>query len=115
MQRGTEANPIQLRAIMESHTPTTKKRVQQLTGRLAVMGRFISHFTGRLKSFFSTLKGAKKTGWDKECDHALIVIKQYLIEPPILASPETGETLYFYIVVYDGSVSSTLFKEDEQR
>ena len=27
MQRGIEANPIQLRAIMESQTPTTKKRV----------------------------------------------------------------------------------------
>ena len=28
MQRGIEANPIQLRAIMESHTHTTRKEVQ---------------------------------------------------------------------------------------
>ena len=28
MQRGIEANPIQLRAIMESHTPTSRKGVQ---------------------------------------------------------------------------------------
>ena len=37
-QRGIEANPIQLRAIMESQAPTTRKGVQQLTGRLAALG-----------------------------------------------------------------------------
>ena len=42
-------------------------------------------------------------------------IKQYLAEPPILASPEAGETLYLYIKVSDVSVSATLFKEDEYR
>ena len=43
-QRGIEANPIQLKAIMESQPPTTEKGVQQLTGRLAALGRFISRF-----------------------------------------------------------------------
>ena len=65
---GIEANLIQLRAIMESQTPTTRKGVQQLTGRLAALGRFISRFTDQLKLFFTTLKGAKQTGWDKECN-----------------------------------------------
>ena len=40
-------------------------------------------------------------------------IKQYLIEPPILASPETSDTLYLYLVVSDVLVSTDLFKEDE--
>ena len=40
-------------------------------------------------------------------------IKQYLTEPPIMASPEV--TLYLYIAVYDVSVSAALFKEDENR
>ena len=44
-----------------------------------------------------------------------MAIKQYLIEPPILASPEAGETLYLYIEISDVSVSATLFKEDENR
>ena len=56
-----EAIPIQLKAIMESQTPTNKKGVQQLTSRLAALRRFISHFTDRLKPFFITLKGAKHT------------------------------------------------------
>ena len=51
-QRGIEANPIQLKAIMKSQTPTTRKGVQQLIDRLAALGQFISRFTDRLKPFF---------------------------------------------------------------
>ena len=68
-----------------------------------------------MKTFFATLKGAQRAGYNQDCDQALATIKQYLTEPPILASPETSETLYLYIVVSDVSVSATLFKEDEQR
>ena len=74
-QRGIEANPIQLRAIIESQAPTTKKGVQQLTGRLVALGRFISCFTYRLKLFFTTLKGATLAGWNKECDETFMEIK----------------------------------------
>ena len=69
-QRGIEANPSQLKAILESTTPRSRKEVRQLTGRLAVLGRFISWFTDRLKPFFTTLRGANRTGWDEECDWA---------------------------------------------
>ena len=50
--RGIEANPIQLRAIIESQTSTSRKGVQQLTRELAALGRFISRFTDRLKTIF---------------------------------------------------------------
>ena len=42
-----------------------------------------------------------------------MVIKQYLTEPPILVSPEAGDTFYLYLAVSDVSVSEALFKEDE--
>ena len=60
-QRGIEANSIQLKAIMDSQAPTYRKGVQQLTGRLAALGRFISCFTDLLRPFFITLRGAKTT------------------------------------------------------
>ena len=41
-----------------------------------------------------------------------MAIKQYLAEPPILASPEAGETLFVYLAVLDVVVSVTLFKEN---
>ena len=114
-QRGIEANPAQLKAILESPTPAFRKEVQQLTGRFAALGRFISRFTDRLKPFFATLKGANRVGWNEECDEALTAIKQYLAEPPVLGSPEAGQTLFVYLPVSDISVSAALFKEDEDK
>ena len=41
-QRGIEANPTQLKAILESPALASRKGVQQLTGWLTALGRFIS-------------------------------------------------------------------------
>ena len=109
-QRGIEANPAQLKAILQSPAPSSKKEIQQLTGRLAVLGRFISRFTDRLKPFFTTLRGASRAEWNEECDQAFVAIKQYLIEPSILMSPEAGDTLYLDLLASDIAVSAALFK-----
>ena len=61
-QRGIEANPSQLKSVLESPALSSRKEVQQLTGRLASLGRFISRFTYRLKPFFATLRGANRAG-----------------------------------------------------
>ena len=110
-QRGIEANPAQLKVILQSPAPSSKKGIQQLTGRLAALGRFISQFTDRLKPFFTTMRGANRAEWNEECGRAFVAIKQYLTEPPILVSPEAGDTLYLYVAASDIAVSATLFKE----
>ena len=110
-QRGIEANPAQLKAILQSSTPISKTGIQQLTSRLAALGRFISQFTDRLKPFFTTLRGANRAEWNEECDRAFVAIKQYLTEPPILISPEADDKLYLYLAAFDVAVSGALFKE----
>ena len=110
-QRGIEANPAQLKAILQSPTPSSKKGIQQLTGRLAALGRFISRFTDRLKPLFATLRATNQAEWNEECDRAFMATKQYLTEPSILVSPEAGDTLYLYLAASDIAVSVALFKE----
>ena len=100
---------------MDSHIPTSRKGIQQLTGRLASLGWFISRFTNQLKPFFIILKGAKRASWNEECDQPFMAIKQYLTKPPILASLEVGDMLYLYLVVLEASISVALFKEDENQ
>ena len=112
-QRGIEANPAQLKAILQLLTPSSKKEIQRLTGRLAALGHFISCFKDRLKPFFTTLRGASQPEWDEECDRAFIAIKKYLKEPPILAILEAGDTLYLYLAASNMAVSAALFKESE--
>ena len=40
-------------------------------------------------------------------------IKQYLIEPLILVSPQAGNILCLYLAAFDIAVSAALFKECE--
>ena len=110
-QRGIEANPAQLQAILESPTPSSKKGVKQLTDWLAALGQFISQFTDRIKPFFSILKEANQAGWNEKCDQALTQIKHYLANPQILTSPDAGETLFIYLAVSEVAISDALFKE----
>ena len=112
-QRGIEANPSQLKSIHESPAPRSRKEMQRLMGQLVALGRFISRFTDRLKQFFATLRGDNRAGWTEECDQAFIQIKQDLDEPPILASPDTGETLFIYLAVLETAANAALIKEDE--
>ena len=95
-QRGIEANPSHPKVILESPSPSSRKKVQQLMGRLAALGLFISRFTYRLKPFFTTLRGSNRAGWNEECDRAFTQIKQYLVEPLILISLDTGKNLFVY-------------------
>lgn len=66
-QRGIEVNPDQIKAVIETFAPSSKKELQRLTGRLATLGRFIARFTDKLRSLFLALKGTSTTGWTEDC------------------------------------------------
>ena len=66
-----------------------------------------------MRPFFTTIKEAKHTRRNEECDQAVMAIKMYLIEPLII--PDAGDTLYLYLAISEVSISVALFKEDENR
>ncbi|KAM1006239.1 hypothetical protein ACFX2A_003013 [Malus domestica] len=59
-QRGIEANPEKIKAILNMKEPVTSKDIQSLTGKVAALTRFISKATDRCAPFFKALKGSKK-------------------------------------------------------
>ena len=64
-QRGIEANPEKVQAIIDMASPRTVKKVQKLTGRIAALNRFVSRETDKCLPFFKTLKQAFT--WTNEC------------------------------------------------
>jgi len=54
-QRGIEANPKKVRAVLEMEAPRTTKQLQRLTGRIAALNRFISRSTDKCLPFFKIL------------------------------------------------------------
>ena len=67
-QRGTEANPKKVKAILDMTSPRSVKEVQRLTGCIATLNKFFSKATDKCLSFFKTLKQAFQ--WTDECEEA---------------------------------------------
>lgn len=117
-QRGIEVNLNQIKAIMETSTLSSKKKLQCFIGRLTTLGRFIARFTDKLRPFFLVLKGANATKWTKDCRFTFEEIKCYITQPPILSSPQPGEQLYMYLAISNCAISIVLFRhisDKEQR
>ncbi|XP_077251991.1 uncharacterized protein LOC143891254 [Tasmannia lanceolata] len=98
-QRGIEANPEKIRAVVELTAPKTIREVQRLIGMIAALGRFISKSAERCLPFFSAVKGLKIAPWTEDCQIAFEELKQYLSSPPLLTKPEPGEELFLYLSV----------------
>uniref|UniRef100_A0A2N9FJJ2 Uncharacterized protein n=1 Tax=Fagus sylvatica TaxID=28930 RepID=A0A2N9FJJ2_FAGSY len=111
-QRGIEANPDKIKAILEMSPPTTVKEVQSLTGKAAALNRFVSRSTDKCLPFFKILRKAFQ--WTEECQHAFEELKVYLSSPPLLSPSKTGEELYLYLAVSSSAVSSALIREEER-
>ncbi|KAM2305121.1 hypothetical protein ACFXTH_024738 [Malus domestica] len=88
-QRGIEANPEKIKAILDMKEPVTSKDIQSLTGKVAALTRFISKATDRCAPFFKALKGNKKyITWTEECAKAFRNLKEYMSKAHLLSKPE---------------------------
>ena len=109
-QRGIEANPEKIQAILDMGSPRRGKEVQKLTGCIAALNSFVSRSTDKCLLFFNVLRGSKEFAWTEECERPFQELKFYLGHTPVLAKPILREKLFTYLVVSDAA-SSVLVKE----
>lgn len=55
-ERGIEANPDKIKAILNMSSPRNVRKVQRLTGCLTLLGRFLSHSADKSLLYFRALK-----------------------------------------------------------
>ena len=82
-QRGIEANPDKIQAILDMEPLKNIKEVQSLIGRVAALNRFVSKATDKCLPFFKVLKKAFE--WTDECRQAFQDLKDYLTRAPLLS------------------------------
>ncbi|XP_048622610.1 uncharacterized protein LOC125591798 [Brassica napus] len=111
-QRGIEAKPKQITAILDLPSAKNTREVQRLTGRIAALNRFISRSTDKCLPLYELLRGNKRFVWDEKCEEAFNQLKHYLTTPLVLSKPKVGDTLSLYIAVTSSAVSSVLIRED---
>ncbi|KAL0421023.1 UNVERIFIED_CONTAM: hypothetical protein Slati_3125200 [Sesamum latifolium] len=112
-QRGIEANPLKIKAIIDMKGPTCLNKAQRLTGRIAALSRFISKSAEKSLPFFKTLRKAKTFEWGTSCQLAFEELKAYLARLPLLVKLSPGEALYLYLSAAPQAVSSVLIWEED--
>ncbi|KAK0589555.1 hypothetical protein LWI29_015789 [Acer saccharum] len=110
-ERGIEANPKKIKAIIELESPNTLQQAQGLTGRIAALNRVILRSTDKYLPFFKIIKQGKNMKWDQESEQAFQAMKEYLASPPLLVKPIPGEELQLYLAVSETATSGALVKE----
>lgn len=68
-ERGIEANPDKVKAVLDMSSPRTVKEVQRLTRCLEALDRFLSRSADKSPMFFKSLK-RKEFKWDEEAEQA---------------------------------------------
>jgi len=112
-RRGIEANPDKCQTIINMRSPISVKEVQQLTGRLAALSRFLSYAGDKAFSFFASIKKKEKFEWTTECEDAFQQIKIFLSSPPILHRPNKDIILYLYLAIFDNATTTILVEDSE--
>ena len=107
--RGIEANPDKIKAMLDMLPPSNIKDIQRLTRRIDNLSRFVSKASDKCQSFFQVLK--KPFQWDAHCKEAFTTLKTNLSSPPVLVSPSEGELLTLYLAVSNFSTSVVLVRE----
>ncbi|KAI3707588.1 hypothetical protein L6452_26214 [Arctium lappa] len=113
-RRGIEANPDQIKAIIEIKSPRNFKEVQRLTGVVAALNRFISRSSDKCHLFYNILRKNKGFQWTNNHEQALQKLKEYMASPPLLSKPQDNEVLQLYLVVSSNAVSAILVKEEDK-
>ena len=85
-ERGIEANPEKIKAILDLESPTNLEQAQGLIGLIAALNRFISRSTDKCLPFFKVIKQGKKMKWDEQSEQAFQALKGYLSSPPLLVN-----------------------------
>jgi len=112
--RGIEANPDKCQDIINMRSPCSIKEVQQLTGRLAALSRFLSCAGDKAFAFFASIKKKENFEWTSACEEAFLKIKEFLSSPPVLHRPSSGAALSLYLSVSDNAMSSVLTEDSEE-
>jgi hypothetical protein len=104
-ERGIEANPDKISAIMDMGPIKNLKGVQHVTGCLAALSRFIARLRERSLPLYKLIK---------KFDHFTWTPENILKSPPILTAPTTEEPMFLYISATTQVVSAALVVEREE-
>jgi hypothetical protein len=114
-ERGIEANPKKISAIMNMGPIKNLKGVQCVTGCLASLSCFIARLGERSLPLYKLMKKSDHFTWTPDAQEALDSLKNLLKSPLILTAPTVEEPMLLYISAKTQVVSAALVVERQER
>ena len=99
-ETGIHCNRSKVEAINKIATPTSIEEVHQFNGMCSYYCKFISHYSDISKCFNDMTRKGATFNWTKECDAAFKLLKEKLMEKPVLISPQVDKD---YVIHCDAS------------
>ena len=113
-ERGIDANPEKVGAILRMKCHVRVHDVQKLTGCLAALSRFISRLREKALPLYRLMKKSNKFEWTPEADAAFAELKALLSTQPVLAAPISKEPILLYVAATRQVVGTVLTVEREE-
>ena len=113
--RGIEANPAKIRALSQLDIPKDLKQIQNLTGCVAALSRFISRLGEKALPLYRLLRRTKHFEWTDAATAGLEEIKAILATNMVLAAPNLGEPMLLYIAATHQVVSADSLSNEKQK
>ena len=99
-ESGIRCNKSKVEAINKITTPMSIKEVRHFNGMCSYYQKFIPHFSDITKCFNDMTKKGAVFKWTSECDNAFKLLKEKLMEKPMLISPQVNKD---YVIHCDAS------------
>ena len=90
-ETGIRCDRSKVKAINKITTPTSIEEVHQFNRMCLYYHKFISHYSDISKCFNDLTKTGATFNWAKECDAAFRLLKEKLMEDPVLISPQVDK------------------------
>lgn len=87
-EQGVKPDPEKVRCVKDYPAPGNTKEIKQYLGLSGYYRRFIEHYSKIAKPLTNLLKKETPFEWSDECEKSFNIIKQKLIEAPILQYPD---------------------------
>ena len=104
-ESGIRCDNSKVEAINKITIPTSIDEVRHFNGMCSYYHKFISHYSDITKCFNDMTKKGAVFKWTKECNTAFKLLKEKLMEEPVLISPQVNKD---YVINCDASKYSYL-------
>lgn len=111
---GIRPNPKITKSIQDATVPDNVEEVQKFLGLTGYYRRFVKDYAKICEPLSSRLKKGAKFGPNPEVDHAVSILKEKLMSPPILAYPNFEKPFILYTDASNMQIAGILSQKDEQ-